>query len=117
MKFNEYQKLAQQTAIYKDPMYPITSLMIEASDLFVDPLLRGGAKGFFLLPVQDPRGYPFPHAIFTNKGWRIIAGCRAFSIERAKAHWGESYKGDREIGDMYLYAIEWLEKKLERESE
>ena len=44
MDFNEYQKLAQQTAIYTDPMYPVTSLMIEAAeaaDLFVKPLLRG----------------------------------------------------------------------------
>jgi NTP pyrophosphatase (non-canonical NTP hydrolase) len=46
MDFNEYQKLAQQTAIYTDPMYPVTSLMIEAAeaaDLFVKPLLRGDA--------------------------------------------------------------------------
>ena len=44
MDFNEYQKQAQQTAIYTDPMYPVTSLMIEAAeaaDLFVKPLLRG----------------------------------------------------------------------------
>ena len=44
MDFNEYQKLAQQTAIYTDPMYLVTSLMIEAaeaSDLFVKLLLRG----------------------------------------------------------------------------
>jgi NTP pyrophosphatase (non-canonical NTP hydrolase) len=44
MDFNEYQKLAQQTAIYTDPMYPVTSLMIEAAeaaDLFVKPFLRG----------------------------------------------------------------------------
>jgi NTP pyrophosphatase (non-canonical NTP hydrolase) len=44
MDFNEYQKLAQQTAIYTDPMYPVTSLMIEAAeaaDLFVKLLLRG----------------------------------------------------------------------------
>jgi NTP pyrophosphatase (non-canonical NTP hydrolase) len=44
MDFNEYQKLAQQTAIYTDPMYLVTSLMIEAAeaaDLFVKPLLRG----------------------------------------------------------------------------
>ena len=44
MDFNEYQKLAQQTAIYTDPMHPVTSLMIEAAeaaDLFVKPLLRG----------------------------------------------------------------------------
>jgi NTP pyrophosphatase (non-canonical NTP hydrolase) len=44
MDFNDYQKLAQQTAIYTDPMYLVTSLMIEAaeaSDLFVKLLLRG----------------------------------------------------------------------------
>ena len=44
MDFNEYQKQAQQTAIYTAPMYPVTSLMIEAAeaaDLFVKPLLRG----------------------------------------------------------------------------
>jgi hypothetical protein len=68
-------------------------------------------KGFLLLPVQDLRGYSFTHAIQTNEGWRIRAGCRDFSIEEAKAHWGEGYD-DREIGDMYLYAVEWLEKKL-----
>ena len=70
-----------------------------------------GVNGFLLLPVQDLRGYSFTHAIQTNEGWRIRAGCRDFSIEEAKAHWGESYD-DREIGDMYLYAVEWLEKKL-----
>jgi NTP pyrophosphatase (non-canonical NTP hydrolase) len=46
MEFNQYQKLAQDTAIYTDPLYPITSMMIEAAeaaDLFVKPLLRGDA--------------------------------------------------------------------------
>ena len=75
------------------------------------------AKGFFLLPVQDPRGYSWTHATLTDKGWKIIAGAGDFSIEEAKSRWGESYAGDREIGDMFLYAIEWLEKKIERESE
>jgi hypothetical protein len=70
-----------------------------------------GVKGFLLLPVQDLRGYSFTHALQTNEGWRIRAGCRDFSIEEAKAHWGEGYD-DREIGDMYLYAVEWLEKKV-----
>ena len=83
--------------------------------------LRGAifveTTGFILLPAQDPRGYSWSHATLTDDGWKIRAGCRDFSIEEAKAHWGESYDGDREIGDMYLYAIEWLEKKLARESE
>ena len=83
--------------------------------------LRGAAfveaKGFIFLPVQDQRGYSFTHATLTEDGWKIRAGCRLFTIEEAKAHWGESYMGDREIGDMYLYAVEWLAKKLARESE
>lgn len=70
-------------------------------------------KGIYLLPVQDPRGHCFAHAIETDSGWRIRVGCRNFSIEEAKAHWGKECYSDREQGDMYLYAIEWLEKKLE----
>lgn len=72
------------------------------------------AKGVILLPVQDYRGYSWPHAIQTDGGWRIRAGCRFFSLEEARMHWGDGYIGDRELGDMYLYACDWLEKKLER---
>jgi len=67
--------------------------------------------GFLLLPCQDPRGYSFPHAIECAGKWRIRAGCRDFSIAEAREHWGENYDGDRDQGDMYLYAIDWLEKK------
>jgi len=80
--------------------------------------LRGtdlrGAKGIILLPVQDARGYAFCHATETESGWRIRAGCRDFSIPEAREHWGPGYDGDRDQGDMYLYAIDWLERKLER---
>ena len=72
------------------------------------------AIGIILLPVQDMRGYSFAHAIECEAGWRVRVGCRYFTISEAKKHWGENYGGDREQGDMYLYAIEWLEKKLER---
>ena len=44
MNMNDYQKMATETAVYQDIMYPIASLMIEAAefgDLFVKPLLRG----------------------------------------------------------------------------
>ena len=47
----------------------------------------------------------------------IRAGCRFFTIEQAKEHWGESYEGDREQGDMYLHAVEWLEKKVKEGKE
>lgn len=44
MDFKEYQTKARETAMYNNPMYPVTSLMIEAAeaaDLFVKPILRG----------------------------------------------------------------------------
>ena len=59
MDFNEYQKLAQQTAIYTDPMYPVTSLMIEAAeaaDLFVKPLLRGDDVEIYKVKVVSELG-------------------------------------------------------------
>ena len=70
-------------------------------------------KGFLLLPVQDMRGYSFAHAVETDDGWRIRMGCRDFSIEEAREHWGGGYKGDREQGDIYLYAVDWLERKVQ----
>jgi len=72
-----------------------------------------GAKSFRFLPVQDPRGYSFAHAIETGEGWRVRAGCRDFSIEEALDHWGGGYNGDRETGDSYLYAVNWLKGWLE----
>jgi hypothetical protein len=44
-------------------------------------------------------------------GWHIRAGCRDLTITEAKEHWGDDYKGDRQIGDSYLSAIKWLEGK------
>ena len=71
-------------------------------------------SGMMLLPVQDARGYTFTHAIETASGWRIRAGCRDFSIEEALAHWdSQSYIGNREIADMYVYAVQWLARKLD----
>ena len=73
------------------------------------------AKGFLLLPVQDPRGYSFPHAVLHDQ-WMIHAGCRFFTIGQAKDHWGDHYPR-REIGDMYLHAVDWLESKIKRVDE
>jgi hypothetical protein len=70
----------------------------------------GGAEGILRLPVGDPRGYDaFAH--WKDNQWRVGAGCRYYTIPDAREHWGESYEGDREIGDRYLYALEWLEKQ------
>ena len=78
--------------------------------------LRGAnlsdAYGLLLLPVQDHRGYSFCHAIHCGQEWRVRVGCRDYSIAEAREHWGRSYVGDRLQGDMYLYAIDWLERKI-----
>lgn len=48
MELNEYQQLAQKTAIYQNKLYPIASLGAEAqefADLFYKPWLRGDNDG------------------------------------------------------------------------
>jgi len=70
------------------------------------------AVGLILLPVQDVRGYSFAHAAKCGEEWRIRAGCRNFSIDEALEHWGSPEYEDRERGDLYVYAVEWLKKKV-----
>ncbi len=70
-----------------------------------------GAAGYLMLPVSDPRHYG-AHGIMCEDGWHIRAGCRDLTITEAKMHWGNGYKGDRQIGDSYLSAIKWLEERL-----
>jgi len=76
-----------------------------------------GIKGFYLLPMQDQRGYSFPHAVECDGVWRIRAGCRDFTVAEAREHWGASYTGERWIGDMYLYACDWLERRISGDAE
>ena len=72
-----------------------------------------GAKGIYLLPVQDPRGYSSPHGILCSDGeWHIRVGPRSFTMPEARERWGESYEGERRTGDMYLAAVDWLEKVI-----
>jgi len=70
--------------------------------------LRGanlrGAEGLVNLDMVDPRGY-LPVAVVHPGGWRIVSGCRDLTVADALTHWGEGYRGDREIGDRYLRAI------------
>ena len=71
-----------------------------------------GVKNFYLLPVADHRGYGFAHAVNTADGWRIRAGCRYFSIDQSLEHWGDAYYVHKDIGDMYIQAIKWLQEKI-----
>ena len=93
----------------------LRGMALSGCDLRGASLIRAdlsGAKGFHLLPVQDPRGFTFPHAIQTDAGWRIRVGCRDFSITDALAHWGSPDYPDAKRGAMYVHAIQWLMAEL-----
>ena len=72
--------------------------------------LRGadlsGAIGIICPPINDPRGYRCI-AVWYDDQWRIAAGCRWFTVDEGRRHWGPDYTGDRAIGDAYLAAVEW----------
>ena len=71
------------------------------------------ANHIICLPIRDPRGYG---CVAINHGGKFIirAGCHGFTPVEARKHWGRSYKGNREIGDMYLYALDWLKVNQRR---
>ena len=71
------------------------------------------AKHIICPPIRDPRGY---ECVAVNHGSKFIfhAGCHRCTIAEARKHLGKSYKGDREIGDMYLYALDWLKVNQRR---
>ena len=71
------------------------------------------AKHIIFPPIRDPRGY---ECVVVNHGGKFIipAGCHRYTTAEARKHWGKSYKGDREIGDMYLYALDWLKVNQRR---
>ena len=66
-----------------------------------------GAEGVIYPPINDPRGYRCV-AVRHTDGWRIAAGCRWLTVPDALAHWGAEYRGDRAIGDAYLFAMRWV---------
>jgi len=47
--------------------------------------------------------------------WRIIAGCRDFSIPEARAHWGGADYHTPASGRRIIANIDWLEGELARE--
>ena len=67
-----------------------------------------GAKGIVCLPVGDP----IYRAVAVDHGdkWMISSGCRWFTIDEARAHWGDAdYRRGPLLGDQYLAAMDWLE--------
>lgn len=87
----------------------LTRADLTGADLSYANLTR--AEGALDLPVGDPRGYRCVAGI-AHKPLLVFAGCRSLTIAQAREHWGRAYEGDREIGDRYLRALDWLEARL-----
>ena len=66
-----------------------------------------GATGIVCVNFHDPRGYR-PVAVNHGGGWRIYSGCRSLMFAEALQHWGEGYRGDKDIGQGYLCALKEL---------
>ena len=97
-----------------EPYKDLRDANLSGADLSVANLSRAnliGVSGFLLLPVQDIRGYSFIHAVLHDK-WMVRAGCRFFTIQESREHWGSKFYPDRDRGDDYLCAIDWLERKI-----
>ena len=76
--------------------------------------LRGadlcGASGCILLTETD-HGY---HVVagFREGEWRIWAGCRDFTIQEAREHWGAPDYHTPLSGRRVVACLDWLEKEI-----
>ena len=60
------------------------------------------------LPHGDPRGFDCL-ALWVDGQWLICSGCHKFTVAQARAHWGGDGYHTREIGDLYLWGLDWFE--------
>jgi len=65
--------------------------------------------GFLKAPSFDTRGYDAFLVLFDD-GIHIQAGCRDYNLNNAREHWGEGYKDKRNIGNMYLWVVQFAER-------
>ncbi len=81
--------------------------------------LRGvdlvGATGLLFL-TQTDHGY-LVYASWVGTEWRIMAGCRNFSIPEARAHWSSSDYRLPQSGSRIVALLDWLEKQPTPEKE
>jgi uncharacterized protein YjbI with pentapeptide repeats len=68
-----------------------------------------GAVGVALL-TQTDHGY-LVYASARDGAWRVIAGCRDFSIDAARKHWGAADYHTPSSGQRILACLDWLEKQ------
>jgi len=66
------------------------------------------AEGVHLL-TQTDHGY-LVHATWRD-GWRVVAGCRDFSMAEAREHWGAADYPIPSSGSRIVALLDWLEKQ------
>ena len=78
--------------------------------------LQGQEPKILCLPVGDSRGYR-PVAVWTKDHWQIQSGCRNFTIDEARAHWGHPNYRNKVLAAQYVAACDWLEAPTKPEVE
>jgi carbonic anhydrase/acetyltransferase-like protein (isoleucine patch superfamily) len=75
-----------------------------------DALVYGDAwvSGEIIVATRSD-GYTFLVAPTSTDGLRIIAGCRYFTIDEARAHWTDT-RGGTQLGDESLAIVDHLER-------
>jgi len=66
-----------------------------------------GAKGIVFVYGFDKRGYTLYRVQWAD-GPRFRAGCRFFAEAEARAHWGGDTYPDKDRGQIYIRAIDFL---------
>lgn len=61
---------------------------------------------------QTDHGYSVT-ANWVGEEWRIVAGCRNFTIAEARAHWGSPDYHTPRSGSRIVHMLDWLEKQPE----
>ena len=72
--------------VYARGCTALTEIKADAADIDRNPL--------YVFAGIDARGYVFEGIVIRNQ-WRVVAGCRNFTIADARLHWGPGGQSDR----------------------
>ena len=81
---------ATDVRVYNCPGLTALPELPAASEVWVE-----NCPGLFIFTAgKDSRGYQFP-VIRLRSQWRIVAGCRNFTVKDARRHWGPGGPSNR----------------------
>ncbi len=75
--------------------------------VFGDARVSGNAKVYGIMRSD---GYCFVYVPCKDGEWQVIAGCRYFTMDEARAHWGSPGYQDANLAAETLVIIDCLEK-------